>query len=711
MKRSLSYQVLIAVIFGIFIGLFFGPLAKVLEPIGTAYTMLLQMTVLPYICFSLLHGLGSMTPGVGKRLFKCGWPYLVTLWVVIFLIIYLLIQLVPDAISPLVKTNGTGGLSSGFSKNFLTYLIPENPIYDVVNNIVPAIAIFGLIGGIALMHIEKKEPLIGTLERINQVIEKILHWLGVLSPIAAFAYISVAFGTIHFEDLPKIEVYLVSFVLTSLFVTFWILPTLISCLTPISFKEASAAIRFICLLPFVTGLSTAALPFLNDYLKQLSHKHQVHEQFRKTSQTVLPIAYSFGNIGNATSLFLIFFLGFYFRHSFSGLEKLLLFILTFPMSIGTSTSSLNSTLFLIQQLELPQSAIAFFLELKAVTYNFQVMMSVGGVLTLIILTLYSYYGLLQIKWTALCLRLTLSLVAVALTIFASSSVIHLQDNYENLYMSHKISDVIPNPEAPELVASGIPRADAEDPLKEIVSTRTLRVGFNANSVPYCYYNGQHEIVGYDIAYAYQLARDLNCKLELVPFAFENLIPNIQDSVFDIGMSSILMTEERILQIDFTTPYKQDKHVLIVPATKKKEFLHLQDISQITGLKIGAGGAQIRIAERLFPHAKIIVSYGTDLLVDGTVDTIFWSESSAFVWCLSHPEYVVIEYGDLLGSSYFSYPIHQNASDFRFFLDNWLSLKEQSGFKKAMESYWIDGISPKKTVPRWSVLRNVLHLID
>ena len=64
---SIGTQVLIAVLLGIFVGLFFGPLTTGLDPIGSAYTMLLQMTVLPYITFSLIHGLGSMTPDIGKK--------------------------------------------------------------------------------------------------------------------------------------------------------------------------------------------------------------------------------------------------------------------------------------------------------------------------------------------------------------------------------------------------------------------------------------------------------------------------------------------------------------------------------------------------------------------------------------------------------------------------------------------------------------------
>lgn len=715
MKLSLGHQVLIAVVLGMIAGVFFGPLTAALQPVGDAYTMLLQMAALPYICFSLIHGIGSMDPATGKRLFKCGWPYLLTLWALMFVILFFLVQLIPDSVIPLIKTNGKFEFESNFSKNFLTYIIPQNPFYDVANNIVPAVAIFGLIGGLALMHIEKKEPLIGMLERVNQTIEKLLYWLGLLSPIAAFVYISIAFGTIHFEDLPKIEGYVIAFILTTFFVTFWILPTLLSSLTPITFKEATKAIKFICLLPLVTGLSTMALPFLNIYLKNLSSKHEVHTQFRRTSQTVLPIAYSFGNIGNAMCLFLTFFLAFYFRHPLQGAEKILVSILTVPLSIGSATSNVNSMLFLIQQLGFPQAAIDLFLELKAMTYNFQVMMSVASVLTLIILVLYSYYGLLHIKWKPLFTRLGFSLILIAGIVFSSKFFIHFNDNYQNLYMSLKISDLISNPVAAEILPTPEQRIsrDPGELLNQILNTRVLKVGFNDQSIPYAYYNGDKELVGYDIAYAYQLARDLDCKLEFVPFLFVDLISNIENGIFDIGMSSIIMSEDRIVQMNFTFPYAQDNNVLIVPVGKTNQFLNLKKVMEMDGLKLGVGGIHVPLAKHHFPKAKVINNEAISKdfmapLMKGEVDAVIWSESSAFVWCLAHPAYAAIDYGSLLGVSYFGYPIKQNETSLIFFLNNWLSLKEQSGFKSQMHSYWIDGVPPKKTAPRWSIINNVLH---
>lgn len=717
-RISLGYRVLFAVLLGIAAGLFFGPATGALKPLGEVYTMLLQMSVLPYICFSLIHGIGSLTAETGRKLLKCGWPYLLALWCLMLLIIFILIQVIPPTTSPIINTTSGNEFESNFSKNFISYLVPQNPLYDISHNIVPAVAIFGLIGGIALMHIAKKEPLLGVLERVNQTIEKILSWLGMLSPIGAFVYISIAFGTIHFEDLYKLEIFVFAFILTTLFVTFWLLPTLIASLTPLSFREATKAFRFVCLLPFVTGLPTTALPFLNIYLKQLSKKHEVHEKFRETSQTVLPIAYSFGNIGNAMILFFIIFLGFYYRHPLSDLDRTLLAILTVPLSIGAYSGNLSSVLFLTQQLGLPSTAADFFLEIKSVTYNFQVMMSIASVLTLIILVLYSYYGLLKIQWKKLIFRLTSPLVLFAVLVFTAKSLIHFEDVYEHLYAQFKVTDVIPHPVEVKILTNPedgahreFPNTRLPDVFKQISASKVLKVGFNPEAIPFCYYNDQNQLAGFDICYAYQLAADLGCTIEFIPFDYNQISEHLLKGDFDIGMSAIIMSEKRITEMEFTFPYYENINALIVPRAKRKEYLRLTDVQELSDFKLGAGGAQVQIAATHFPKAQITQNSQYERLIDGTIDAILWSETNSRIWCLSHPEFVTISYGTKLGINYFGYPVRQHATDLGFFLNNWLSLKQQSGFHKAMESYWIDGIRPGTRPPRWSVLRNVLHWVD
>ena len=60
LKFSLTTQIVLGVAMGVMAGLFFGEVTAHLEFIGIAYVRLLQMTILPYIMFSLMVGFGSL---------------------------------------------------------------------------------------------------------------------------------------------------------------------------------------------------------------------------------------------------------------------------------------------------------------------------------------------------------------------------------------------------------------------------------------------------------------------------------------------------------------------------------------------------------------------------------------------------------------------------------------------------------------------------
>lgn len=712
-KISLGYQVFYAVLFGILAGLFFGPLCSVLAPIAMTFTMLVQMVVLPYICFSLIHGLGSISPGMGKKLLKWGLPFLLLIWGSVIFVLWVVDHLVPSADSSIL-IQPMSAHSVTLTQQLLKFIVPENPIYDLANNIVPAIAVFGLIVGVALMHVEKKQTLCDILERINQVIDKILEWLAIISPIGAFAHIAMAFGTVRFEDLYKLEFYVLCFVGISLFVTFVILPLILSSLTHLTFKDCLKAFRAVCLLPFVTALTSIAVPFLNNYIKMLAKKSEV--KFHENSQTVLPIAYSFGQIGNSVVLFFLFFISFYYRHPLEGTQKTLLFLLSIPMSVGSSSNSVNSISFLIEQFNFPPEALELFMETASITANFQALMSVASILTIIILTLFGYYGLLKFQWKKLFLRLSATLGVFFIGILVIKSMINLNDKYQNLYYNLSVSEVIDDPVAYKMLNAG-DRGTIRDPqvssLEQILKTGVLKVGYSTINTPYCYRNAKGELAGFDMAYAFQFARDLDCTIEFSPIDFTKIGDELNQGLYDIGMSSVVMTEERLKQISFTNHYAVEDNVLIIPVDRKKDFIHLDSVEATTDYKIGVIGAYYDFVKKHFPNATLYTStdIDTEAMKRGEVAAWMWAKDPAVVWCLSNPGFIVIDYQGLIGKTYFAYGIRDNAFKFASYLNDSMILKELSGFHKQMHDYWIKGEPVKPRHPRWSILHNVLHYND
>jgi len=59
-------------------------------------------------------------------------------------------------------------------------------------------------------------------------------------------------------------------------------------------------------------------------------------------------------------------------------------------------------------------------------------------------------------------------------------------------------------------------------VERIQASGVLRVGYNAAAIPFSYFNDAGELVGYDVAFAYDLARSLNVGPTFIPFAWPDL---------------------------------------------------------------------------------------------------------------------------------------------------------------------------------------------
>lgn len=709
MKISLLYQVIVAVILGTITGLFFGSACAFLDSIGEIFFMLLQMVVLPYLLFLLIHGLGSLSKDVAFKLFRRSGIFFVLLWAIGFGIAYVLMNLIPIPHLVFVEPSITGRQKEAI--DLITYLIPKNIFYDLSHNIVPAVTVCGLISGLAVMSIEKKDILLNGLSQINASIEKILEWLAKISPLAIFSHIAATTGTVHFGKLLKVEICIAIYVFGTLFLTFWVLPSLLSSLTDLTYKEIMLEFRNVCLIPFATTMPSLALPFLYQSLQKLAERCKIASaSFSNTSQTVLPLAFAFGQIGNFFVLFFIIFLSFYTHHPLTSIQEYFLMILMLPISFGTVFSSINSVIFLIDKFDFPDEAFHVFLTTSSLTLNFQVLLSVASILTLVILCLFAYYGLIKIKWKKLTWTLLPACVVLWAVITIAKPFVKFQDNFTYLYENLRVDEILKDLPPTKIYQVGEPIPPSSEaslnPLERILKTGELRVGYFPIDVPFSYFNRLNELSGYDVCFAYQLAKDLGCNLIFVPIDLERIGEQLAKAEYDIAMSALVMTEARLAQMDFVKPNFEENNVLIVPLAKKDQFLNMNKVVATGGLKIGGLGAYYETLIRYFPKAQPIEVKNLNDLIEGKVDAIFWSYLSAFVWCLSHPEFTIIDYQGLLGKHFFSYAIAENSSDWLHFLQNWLILKAEQGLPKKMYDYWILGQLQER--PRWSIIEDVLH---
>src|SRR3982751_2670592 len=171
----LSTRILIGLGLGIVAGIFFGESIAFLKIIGDVFILSLQMTVLPYIMISLISGLGGLSFENAKLLAKkCGWVILI-LWAIGLVMVLLMPLAFPSW--QMASFFSTSQLEQNSTFNFLNFYIPSNIFNSLSNNIVPAVVVFSVALGIALIGVKGKENFLNILVPISQALGRVTNFL------------------------------------------------------------------------------------------------------------------------------------------------------------------------------------------------------------------------------------------------------------------------------------------------------------------------------------------------------------------------------------------------------------------------------------------------------------------------------------------------------------------------------------------------------
>jgi len=93
-------------------------------------------------------------------------------------------------------------------------------------------------------------------------------------------------------------------------------------------------------------------------------------------------------------------------------------------------------------------------------------------------------------------------------------------------------------------------------------TDALVMATNAEFPPYEYYEND-KIVGIDAEIAEKIAEKLGMELTIEHVDFDSIIPGVQSGKYDFGMAGLTVTDERLLEVDFTSSYATGVQVIIV----------------------------------------------------------------------------------------------------------------------------------------------------
>ncbi len=164
--------------------------------------------------------------------------------------------------------------------DFVDLYIPSNPFHSLANNVVPAVVLFSVIVGVALIGVERKPVLLDVLDVVSAALSRATRFVVRLTPYGLFAIAAhrrrdaEPRATRPAAGLPD------RLRRIALLVSLWVLPGLVAALTPIPMREIFALNRNALITAFVAGDLFIVLPVLIESSRTLLERHGRRRQRR-----------------------------------------------------------------------------------------------------------------------------------------------------------------------------------------------------------------------------------------------------------------------------------------------------------------------------------------------------------------------------------------------------------------------------------------------
>jgi Na+/H+-dicarboxylate symporter len=713
---SLTTWIFLALALGIGTGLFIGEYANNLKFIGDVYVGLMQMTVLPYVVFSLIGNIGRLSVREVGLLATSGLKIFLGLWAIAALTVLLLSQAFPELTTGQYFSSAM--VDPPPKLNWLNLFVPSNPFRSLADNSVPAVVVFCILFGVAIIGFEEKKSLLDHVGLITRTLHRVNGYVVKLTPFGVFGICAHAAGTMSFSEFERLQAYYLTFGASVLILTFVILPLLVTVCTPFTYRQVISAAKDALLTAFVTGSVFPVIPLLIDGVNGLYAQHfRADPKHADFPEFILPLAYPFPDSGNVVDLIFIPFAAWFLGDALGFGDEFFMVCAGFFLLFGKVFLTIP---FLLNSFHIPQDMFQLFLAAGVLAARVGDILSSMHYLVFTVLTTAAMTGLLKVRWRRLFWAIGVSLVVIVPTVIGihytlasmgtdehgGETTLDRRDLLAEPIHTTLVSQAAPNP---------VPLKPGQNRLKRIKQRGMLRVGYRPDNLPYTYFNQEGKLVGHDIDLAARLARDLNVGLELVGFRSESLAQQLADDHFDFALSGLTDSLERSSAMLMSEPYLVVNMGLLVKDHQRSDFESEELINRRKRLRIGVvkGSYFEKRAADHFPNAQIVRLDSPRQFFDEDwreLDALATHAESGAAWTLVYPAYTVVNPLQRRDGA----PVSMAIGGFDVVLDDmlntWITLLRMDGTLEKLFDHWMLGKNTKSKAPRWSVIRDVLHWV-
>ncbi len=715
-RPGLATLVLIGIALGIGFGLFFGEMMAPLKILGNAFVGLLQMSVLPYVAVSLIAALGRLDYRQARILVARCSVILLVLWA-LGAVLFLMAPLAfPDWQFSAFFSRSL--VESTEEIDFLALYIPSNPFQSMANNVVPAVVLFSVSVGVALIGLPNKDKVIEPLSVLTDALGAVSSFVVRLAPIGVFAIAASATGTMSIDEFGRLQVFILTYAAIAIIAAFWALPALIAALTPLTYRQILGPSRDALVTAFATGSLLVILPILAERANELARLCGVEDEDAENAvNVIMPASLNFPNVGAIIALSFILFAGWSSGTPVS--------VVDYPtLAISGVFSLFGSVLvampFLLDLMRIPTDAFQLYVLISQVmVVRFGTLIGAMHMLALAVLGTCSMYGLIRLnplrlaRYAAITIGGTIILL-IGVRLFFVHVVPHDPKAYERFIAMKPITASVPTKvsDATKNTEGGIARPVSLD---EVIKRGVLRVGYWGGELPFVFQDEAGALVGHSVDVARALAKDLGVHLEFVKIDTGRFAEHLDAGDCDLILS-LAITPDRARRMHFSQSYMQQTLAFVLPDHRRDDFKSWDDLAGHAGLRIATPDVPyyIDIARRRMPKAKFVtIDNVRDYLgsTKSNFDAMLFSAESGSAWTMVDPSYTVAIPKPGFVAIPVAFAVARDNQSTAEYIESWIELKRGDGFFERLYNYWILGEADTSAEPRWSIIRNVLGWVD
>lgn len=233
---------------------------------------------------------------------------------------------------------------------------------------------------------------------------------------------------------------------------------------------------------------------------------------------------------------------------------------------------------------------------------------------------------------------------------------------------------------------------AQPNLIDTIKRRGKLIVGMASFVPWAMRDTKNEWIGFEIDVAKKLAGDMEVELELVPTAFDGIIPALLASRFDAIIGGMSITTARMLQVNFTVPYSQSGTGIAASKQLAEKLKYPEDYNKANiTFACRRGTAPCKFIETTFPLATLRQFEDTAIVfqevINGNAHAAITSEPAPTFAILQNPDKLFRPKDGYLATSVEGFALRKGDPDALAFFNGWITANRESGWLKARHDYW------------------------